>query len=285
MSVFSPLISIHDASVHFASESEGVRKALNGFSLDIRPGEWIAVTGSNGSGKSTLAGILLGSCPLSQGRVIPSGRVVVRGVMQHPDAQVLGDTIEEEFHFVLGAIGLPADEFERRQHEALRRVRLPLPASTPIGELSGGQKQLLNIALALAVRPDVLVLDEPTAMLDPDARGQVLEAVREAHRDGAAVVWITHRLEEAAASERVIALNEGALAFDGSPRLFLYGAERPESLERQPSAIPAAPCERLALEPPFVVRTAAALLRRGVPLRELPLHADDLAKAVVPPCR
>lgn len=283
MPVFSPILSIQNASVLFSSESEKSRQALNGLSLDIASGEWIAVTGSNGSGKSTLAGVLLGYCPLSKGRVAAGENIVVRGVMQHPDAQVLGDTIEEEFHFVLSAFPFTQDEFERRQREALQRVRLPLPSSTPIGELSGGQKQLLNIALALAVRPDVLVLDEPTAMLDPDAREQVLEAVREAHRAGAAIVWITHRLEEAAASDRVIALSGGTIVFDGSPRLFLYGAERPEAIE--PAARAASPCERLSFEPPFVVRTAAALLRRGVPLRELPLHADDLAKAVAASCR
>lgn len=180
------------------------------------------------------------------------------------------------------------EELDRFCREALRSVGLrQIEPARALEALSGGQLQLVHLAAALAAHPEVLVLDEPTAMLDPAARAKVLAAVQAAHRRGTAIVWITHRLEEAAKADRIVALHGGSLAFDGPPQRFFYAAAGraayPERQGRSPSAV--SPCEELGLEPPFVMRTAALLLERGYTLRPLPLNEEELAEAVSALCR
>ncbi|MEW9700923.1 ATP-binding cassette domain-containing protein [Paenibacillus sp. SI8] len=266
--------SLQQASVIYGTETNRGRQVWSNISIDIHRGEWIVVTGANGSGKSTLASVLLGLCPLSSGRFehkAEEGKTPVRGVLQIPDAQFVGDTVEEEMQYIPGTQHMSPEERAAFYREALRVVGLSVPLNRALHRLSGGQKQLVNIAAALAAKPSLLVLDEPTAMLDPAARQDVLQAVRRAHKGGTAIVWITHRLEEAAEAGRMVAFGGGEVAFDGAPRAFFYG----EKGEDGPT-----PCTRLGLEPPFVVQTALALLERGCRLQSYPLHADELAEAV-----
>jgi len=282
MKSYPALLILRDASVTYRTES-GERLVWSRVSMDIRAGEWIAVAGTNGSGKSTLAAVLLGIRPLSHGSFVRPDDCVVRGVLQSPDSQFVGETIEDELENAIGAEGLTQFAFDRLCADALAAVGLALPPKRSLAGLSGGQKQLVNLAAALSSRPDVLVLDEPTAMLDPDARLRVLAAVREAHRRGTAVVWITHRLEEACHADRVIAFAKGAIAFDGAPRSFFYGRrDRPEAQTGAPGAIP---CLALDMALPYVVRIAAGLIERGHDMEPLPLHADELAEAVGARCR
>lgn len=284
MSNTSIAASLQKATVIYRAEAGQVRQVWSNVNIDIRAGEWIVVAGPNGSGKSTLAGVLLGLCPLSDGQLIRGAgeQAVTRGVLQIPDAQFVGDTVEEELQHVPQAPDLAPEARAELYAEALGRVGLSLPPGRTLSSLSGGQKQLLNIAAALAAKPDLLVLDEPTAMLDPAARQEVLRAVRQAHARGTTIVWITHRLEEAAEAGRVLAFHGGRVAFDGPPRDFFYGeaseADKGSSEASGESAL--SPCERLGLEPPFVVRTALLLRQRGLRLDPLPLHADELAEAV-----
>lgn len=210
----TPLIKLENVRVHYASESGRVRKAVDGVSLELAPGEWISIVGANGSGKSTLAGLLIGFTPLSGGERKASSELVVRGVLQQPDAQVLGDTIEEEFHFSLSSLLESPDEQLRRREHALHTVGLEHSPEAAISMLSGGQKQLLNIAVALAAKPDVLILDEPTAMLDPGARERMEAVVQAIVQQGTAVIWITHHLEEATLCDRIIAMEQGRCVYD-----------------------------------------------------------------------
>ncbi len=271
----SSFIALQEASVKYPTGSGEAQKALSNVTLLIEPGEWVTVAGPNGSGKSTLAGVLLGTYRLTEGRVVKKENIDIRGVLQHPEAQHIGDTAAEEFAFALNDRHLSKEEFTQMQKQALLRAGLELSPETPLNSLSGGQKQLVNIATALATAPDMLVLDEPTAMLDPAAREQVLRAVRQAHLQGTAVVWITHRLEEAVYASRIVAFRKGEIAFDGTPETFFYG-EKTSS----PVSDSETPCERVGLDPPFVVQTALHLRKKGYDLASRPLSHDDLAKAV-----
>jgi len=280
MKNYPALLSMRDAAIGYRTE-RGERLVWSGISMDIQAGEWIAVTGANGSGKSTLASVLLGVRSLSRGSLIRANDCMVRGVLQSPDSQFVGETIQDELESAAGvsAQEMSAAEFRRFGAEALASVGLSLPLERSLASLSGGQKQLVNLAVALASKPDVLVLDEPGAMLDPDARQRILTVVREAHRGGMAVIWITHRLEEACHAERVMAFADGVIAFDGTPRAFFYGEYDQTG---QPSDIP---CLGLKMELPNVVRIAVGLWERGHRLEPLPLHADELAEAVRLRCR
>ncbi|PWW36753.1 energy-coupling factor transport system ATP-binding protein [Paenibacillus pabuli] len=277
----TPLIKLENVRVHYASESGRVRKAVDGVSLELVPGEWISIVGANGSGKSTLAGLLIGFTPLSGGERMASPGLVVRGVLQQPDAQVLGDTIEEEFHFALSSLLESPDEQLRRREHALHTVGLEHPPEAAISMLSGGQKQLLNIAVALAAKPDVLILDEPTAMLDPGARERMEAVVQTIVQQGTAVIWITHHLEEATLCDRIIAMVEGRCVYDGAPAAFFYGKDKEETAAdagkkvKQPS-----PCEKLGLAPPFTVQTALFLKQKGLLQHATPLRPEQLVKEV-----
>ncbi|MFC5447006.1 ATP-binding cassette domain-containing protein [Paenibacillus aestuarii] len=270
----SVLASLQRASVVYRTENGQGRQVWADVTLDIRQGDWLVVTGPNGSGKSTLASVLLGLCPLTAGQLVRDvGRF--RGVLQSPDAQCIGDTVEEELNDIPGAMELTAEERALFYQEALLAVGLNVALNRTLHTLSGGQKQLLNLACALASRPAVLVLDEPTAMLDPASRIEVIQAVRRAHQQGTSIVWITHRLEEAAEANRIVAFGGGRVAFEGTPEAFFYGRDGEQ-------AEGSSPCVELGLEPPFVVQTAWELLARGVQLRCYPLDADQLAEAVTP---
>ncbi|SDK09640.1 energy-coupling factor transport system ATP-binding protein/energy-coupling factor transport system ATP-binding protein [Paenibacillus sp. OK060] len=277
----TPLIKLENVRVHYASESGRVRKAVDGVSLELAPGEWISIVGANGSGKSTLAGLLIGFTPLSGGERKAAPELVVRGVLQQPDAQVLGDTIEEEFHFALSSLLESPDEQLRRREHALHTVGLEHPPQAAISMLSGGQKQLLNIAVALAAKPDVLILDEPTAMLDPGARDRMEAVVQTIVQQGTAVIWITHHLEEATLCNRIIAMEQGRCVYDGAPAAFFYGKDKEEiTADAGKGAQQPSPCEQLGLAPPFTVQTALLLKRKGLLHHATPLRPEQLVKEV-----
>ncbi|WP_426334708.1 energy-coupling factor ABC transporter ATP-binding protein [Paenibacillus silvae] len=285
-----PIISLKDVCVHYTVEGSEVKKALDGVSLALKAGEWLSIVGANGSGKSTLAGILLGFMPLSSGERNVPENLIIRGVLQQPDAQVLGDTIEEEFHFALSHLHISRLEKENRRREAMQIVGLHHPPTAAIAQLSGGQKQLLNIATALAARPDVLVMDEPAAMLDPDARDRLEHIVQTVTSNGTAVIWITHHLEESTLSDRIMAMNKGRCVYDGTPMSFFYPLSernkkdlseekgtRGDALQEKGGQ---SPCEQLGLEPPFTVKTCLILKQQGKLQHAAPLRPEQLAKEV-----
>lgn len=275
-----PIISLLDVRVHYATEGGEVKKALDGVSLNLKAGEWLSIVGANGSGKSTLAGLLLGFIPLSAGERNVPANLTIRGVLQQPDAQVLGDTIEEEFHFALSHLHISSEEKARRRQEALHLVGLHNPLDMVIARLSGGQKQLLNIATALAAKPDVLIMDEPAAMLDPDARDRIERIVQSVTSNGTAVIWITHHLEEATLCDRIMAMSKGKCIYDGIPESFFYPevTAMETSSDTNPYERLQSPCEEVGLEPPFIVKTCLILKQRGRLKGVNPLRPEQLAK-------
>ncbi|NOU89050.1 ATP-binding cassette domain-containing protein [Paenibacillus sp. LMG 31460] len=272
------LASLEKASVIYRTESGEGRQVWSDVSMDIHQGEWIVVIGPNGSGKSTLASVLLGLSPLSGGQFVhkQDQHWLTRGVLQIPDAQFVGDTVQEELDYLPNGQNLSTEARKEWYIETLSAVGLTIPIERTLNTLSGGQKQLVNLAAALAAQPKILVLDEPTAMLDPAARKEVRQAVREANKRGTTIVWITHRLEELADATRVVGFGEGRISFDGEPRVFFYGEGGELSVMT--------PCMELGFDPPFVVKTAIGLLQQGCQLDLLPLDMEELAKAVATLC-
>lgn len=206
------------------------REVLRGVSLNVARGEWLALLGANGSGKSTLARHLNGLLTASAGRVEVNGREVseyarvqdlrrlVGIVFQNPDNQIVGNSVEEDTAFGPENLGVPRDEMRRRIARALERCGLAGLEQRDPNELSGGQKQRLAIAGALAVEPQVLILDEATSMLDPVGRAEVLGLLGELHRDGLTIIMITHDMSEVLLADRAVVLLDGGVELAGVPQ-------------------------------------------------------------------
>lgn len=213
--------------------------ALNGVSLEVRRGEYVVILGHNGSGKSTLAKHLNALLLPSEGDVWVKGwntrdlthlreiRATVGMVFQTPDNQIVATIVEEDVAFGPENLGVPHAEMVRRVDWALDQVGMqPYRLRAP-HLLSGGQKQRICIAGVLAMQPEVLVLDESTAMLDPLGRNEVLEVAQRLHREqGVTVVAITHFMREAIDADRVIVMAEGRIVLEGTPRQLFAQAER-----------------------------------------------------------
>ena len=225
-------ISVENLSFHY-SES---REILKNVSIDIEEGDFVAILGHNGSGKSTLAKHFNAILLPSEGRVLVDGldtskdeniskiRRTVGMVFQNPDNQIIATVVEEDVAFALENLGVPRDEMIKRVDEALDTVGMLKYKKHSTTQLSGGQKQRIAIAGVLAMQPKIIVLDEPTAMLDPQGREDVVETVKRLNEQGITVIYITHYMEEAAQSKRVIVLNEGEILIDGTPHYVFQNA-------------------------------------------------------------
>ena len=252
--------------------------ALRDVDLRIARGEFVALIGANGSGKSTLArhlnALLIPTC----GEVLVDSlattdpgnlweiRRRVGMVFQNPDNQLVASTIEEDVAFGPENWALPRDQIRARVDEALTAVGLWDQRTRPPQMLSGGQKQLVAIAGALATRPDCIVLDEPTSMLDPLGRRRVLETIRQLNREsGLTIVLVTQSMEEAAAADRVIALHRGRIVLEGPPKAVF--AREPRLAD-------------IGLGLPASIQMTALLRERGVPLETTPLNLGELAAAL-----
>ncbi len=211
-----------------ATDGSGVPcPALSNVTLDIKDGEWVALLGSNGSGKSTLAKHLNALLIPTQGdcvvygmstadtRNIPAIRRLVSMMFQNPENQIVGTVVEEDAAFGPENQGLSPEKIAQRVEDALSVTGLLHKRRSPTYTLSGGEKQRLAVAGALAMDSSCLVLDEPTAMLDPEGRGQLLDVLRQLHRRGKTLISITHRLEEIVYCDRAIVLSRGTVAWEG----------------------------------------------------------------------
>lgn len=229
----APIITLRD--VRFTYDG-GATWALDGVSLDIRRGERICLTGPNGSGKSTLSRVIAGLVAPDEGYVALSGNVVfdesgahadeyrtarcgIGAVFQHPEDQIVTTVTEDDVAFGPENLAIEHDEIGLRISGSLDAVDMSdYRASNPT-RMSGGQQQRIAIAGMLAMDSDVLVLDEPTAMLDPQGRREVMNVVRELNRKfGITVILITHHMDEAVQAQRVVVMHKGNVLMDGAPR-------------------------------------------------------------------
>lgn len=220
-------------NLHFFYESEDNTpsvEVLKGIDLDIQKGEFVAVLGHNGSGKSTLAKHLNGILIPKKGKVIVDGidtsdesklfelRQHAGMVFQNPDNQIVSSIVEEDVAFALENLGVPYDEMRKRVDDSLKAVNMYEYRLHSPSQLSGGQKQRVAIAGIIAMRPECIILDEPTAMLDPQGRKEVLSAIHRMNREyGITIVLITHYMEEATQCDRVIVMDKGNIIMDNIP--------------------------------------------------------------------
>ena len=230
-------------------EEATVHRAIDDVSFEIEPGEFVAVLGMNGSGKSTLAKNLNGLLLPTGGEVFVDGmntrddnhiwdvRSTVGMVFQNPDNQIVSSVVEDDVAFGPENLGVPPKEIRRRVDDALRRVGMYELRLKGPHMLSGGQKQRVAIAGALAMHPKCIVFDEPTAMLDPKGRSQVMQIIRDLHAEGITIVLFTHFMEEAMEADRMIVMKDGRIHSDMTPRDFFSDLDRIENagLEMPPA--------------------------------------------------
>lgn len=266
-------VLIKDLSFRYRAKGDYV---LNNLNLAVEEGEFVAVIGHNGSGKSTLAKLMNGLLQPTQGEVCVGDyrtgdkqslfeiRKRVGVVFQNPDNQLVASIVEDDVAFGAENIGLPREEIGERIEFALSAVGMEEYRYSTPARMSGGQKQRIAIAGVLAVRPEVLVLDESTDMLDPRGRREVMEVVERLNREnGMSVVLITHYMDEVAKADRVIVLSDGRIAMTGSPReVFSRGEE----------------LKTYGLSLPVPAQIAQKLREKGVPANGAALTAEELSE-------
>ena len=254
---------------------EGITTAVDQVNLDIAQGEFIAILGHNGSGKSTLAKHINAILNPTEGTVWVDGmdtseedkvweiRQTAGMVFQNPDNQIIGQVVEEDVGFGPENMGIPTKEIWERVEESLRAVGMYEYRKHSPNKLSGGQKQRVSIAGVFAMHPKCIVLDEPTAMLDPSGRKEVIRAVRGLNQvEGVTVILITHYMEEIIHADRVFVMDQGKIAMEGTPREIFSQVER---------------LKELRLDVPQVTLLAYELKCRGMALPDGILTAEELA--------
>ena len=275
-------IRVEDLIFEYTKTDEGgapvVTRAIDGVSFTVARGSFTAIIGQNGSGKSTLAKNLNGLLLPTEGKVFIDGldtaapentwnvRQKVAMVFQNPDNQIVSAIVEDDVAFGPENLGIDPAEIRRRVDRALESVEMGDYKGKAPHLLSGGQKQRIAIAGAVAMEPECIVFDEPTAMLDPKGRREVLGIARELNRKGMTVVFITHFMEEAACADHVIVMDGGTVAMEGTPREIFA---REEELRVLSLGVPAA------------VQMASLLRKKNIDLPESILTDEELVAAIM----
>lgn len=257
----------------------GTIRALDDISLDVEPGQFIAILGHNGSGKSTLAKHLNALLFPTEGAVWVNGldtrdqnliwdiRQTAGMVFQNPDNQIIGQVVEEDVGFGPENMGVPTREIWDRVEESLKAVGMYEYRKKSPNRLSGGQKQRVSIAGVIAMHPRCIVMDEPTAMLDPSGRADVINAAVTLNREeGITIILITHYMEEAIRADHIFVMDEGKVAMQGTPREIFSRVEEMQALH---------------LDVPQVTLLAHTLRQRGLDIPEGILTREELAEALL----
>ena len=258
---------------------EGINRAVDDVTLDIQPGDFIAILGHNGSGKSTLAKHMNAILCPSEGTVYVDGmdtkqeenvwdiRQTAGMVFQNPDNQIIGQVVEEDVGFGPENMGVPTKEIWERVEESLKAVNMYEYRKFSPNKLSGGQKQRISIAGVLAMHPKCIVLDEPTAMLDPNGRKDIIRAVRALNDvEGITIILITHYMEEIIHANKVFVMDQGKIAMQGTPREIFSQVDKLLSL-------------RLGV--PNATMLAYELQKRNVPLPDGILTREELVEEIM----
>ncbi|MCE5223872.1 energy-coupling factor transporter ATPase [bacterium] len=269
-----PFIEVNQVSFHYPESSED-QNAVQEIHLNIESGEFLSIIGANSSGKSTLGRLMNALYIPQKGTVKVNGmltsdltctipiRKSVQMVFQNPDNQIVATTVEEEIAFGPENLQLSSGEIRQRVNESLKLVDLESYRLYPPHLLSGGQKQLLAIASVLAMKPDCIIFDEPTSLLDPVNRRMVIKKIQELDKIGITILYITHRMDEVLLSKRSVVMNEGKIVYDGKPTdLFALDQEKLISFH---------------LYPPDLIKTIEALKKKGIPFPTPITHAKELA--------
>ncbi len=272
------MITAQGVIFQYDNPEEAPRLVLEGIDLSIEKGSFVALLGHNGSGKSTLAKHFNAMLLPTGGRVLVEGidtaeeeqkyeiRRMVGMVLQNPDNQLVSTIVEEDVAFGPENLGVPPEEIRRRVDDALRAVDMYDYREHAPDKLSGGQKQRVAIAGILAMQPDCIVLDEPTAMLDPKGRREVLDTIHRLNRErGMTVVLITHYMDEAAGADRVVVMDEGRILMDAAPRQVFARVEELRAVE---------------LDVPQPTELCHLLRKAGVPLPEDVLTVEECVSAL-----
>lgn len=259
---------------------EEVERAIDNLDVEIEKGSFVAILGHNGSGKSTFAKQLNAILTPTEGTVWVSGmdtadedsiweiRKKAGMVFQNPDNQIIGNVVEEDVGFGPENIGVPTEDIWKRVDESLEAVGMATYRYQSPNKLSGGQKQRVAIAGVMAMRPECIILDEPTAMLDPNGRKEVIRTVRELNRkEGITVLLITHYMEEVTGADRVLVMDDGKLVMDGTPREIFSKVEELKDYR---------------LDVPQVTELAYELRQAGVGLPGDILSQEELMEQLLP---
>lgn len=272
-------IEVKDLVYRYSKEQgdDNLCPAIDHVSIEIKRGEYISIAGSNGSGKSTLARCLNGLLLPTEGEILVDGmdtndddliwdiRKKIGMVFQNPDNQIVSSMVEDEVAFGPENIGIENPELRKRVDNALKSVGMYEYRNREAHKLSGGQKQRIAIAGAVAMRPDCIVFDEPTAMLDPKGRSQVMKVIRELNDQGITIILITHFMEEVAEANRVLVMKSGKLLADSVP----------EDVFADTNLI-----ESAGLEIPAAVLLRNELIENEISLSHEVINKDDLVDAL-----
>ena len=255
---------------------EGIHKAIDKVNIDVQEGDFVAILGHNGSGKSTLARHINALLTPTEGAVWVCGmdttddkklwdiRQNAGMVFQNPDNQIIGTIVEEDVGFGPENLGVPTEDILKRVEYALNKVGMAAYREYSPNKLSGGQKQRIAIAGVLAMKSACIIMDEPTSMLDPSGRAEVLDTILELKRkEGVTVILITHYMNEAVLANKVFVMDKGQIVKEGTPREIFSDVEKMKSLK---------------LDVPQATELAYELKKQGVPLRNGILTTKELVE-------
>lgn len=273
-----PIIEVENVSFKYTNYEEEEITALDNISLDIKKGEFVVIIGHNGSGKSTLAKHINAINKPNQGAVLVKGidtkdetrvwdiRQTAGMVFQNPDNQLVATIVEEDVAFGPENLAIPPGEIRRRVDESLEKVNMMDFAESAPHFLSGGQKQRVAIAGIIAMKPEIIILDEPTAMLDPAGRREVMETIQYLNKhEGITIIHITHYMEEAIDADRVIVMEAGDIVLEGTPKEIFSEVDE---------------LKRLGLDVPQITELGYELRKEGLDIPSGLLTSEEMVKAL-----